>query len=327
MQECHLAVTATLMDLAGTRTGKYSRASQTLSYLSLGSHTYLANRTHVPGTVTIAGLKTCSVQQADVKLLIRANGSEISAQLQQPLPAEKLRQNGVVTAKSKTELFSFVSADSGVLIPANLADDQEVTLIVEARCTAHDTTVQSTPVHVKTLVLCNSARFGTRDPGLGGDGWLRPLVRTVCDRLSAVVPGFSINDVSYMHAGACADHQTHEDGTHVDIRFTGYELQDATTLANLITMFEDEQVGHQIDYVYVTVTSAFAQLLRERISSDCQGITGLPAVNPVTKKCIAEVTSGGRYQVGRVLIKHIGGHSDHFHIHVHPEARQAPVSP
>ncbi len=323
MEKCHLAVTAALKDLAGTRTGEYARTSQQLGYLSLGTHTYLSGQTHIPGSITIAGLKTCSIQQDKVNLIIRANGAQISAALQQPLSEEKVRTTGYVTVESTTQLFSFASADSDVLILAGLAVEQDVTLTVEARCTAHGTTGQSTPIHCKTLVAYTGTRFGTRDPNLGGDGWARPLVRVVCDRLSTVIPGFEVNDISYMHAGACADHQTHEDGTHVDIRFTGYNLQDAATLANLVTMFEDAQVGNQIDYVYITVTPAFSQLLRERIANSCQAISGQPVANPVTAQCVAQATAGGNYHVGRVLIRHIGGHSDHFHIHVHPEARAA----
>lgn len=255
-----------------------------LSFLSLAPHTYFGGNTRVNGTISIAGSKQDSLQALSLEVLLGnsviATGN-LAASLRKSLLNQKFGDDEKIEINASQLLFDIPSSQ-GV---STLSD---VSLRVKATSASGEVATKdfgSVPVLTR---YTGTNRYGIgRDESVGGDDWVKPNVLPIISHFS----GIQINDISNMNGGKFPPHGTHQDGTHIDGWFNGYNARNAAVAATMIGYLNDPTYGSNIRTVYVTFSRT--------------------ATNPFWN-AIKDVTlNDGR--LARDVIVPIAGHDTHFH--------------
>lgn len=288
--------------------GTHFNNVERLSYLSASAPNPAASQdVRVFGSINVTGPadQTVSAVRLDViqggKVVTTANlDGERSGLVGKPLG-----QKGLNAQQSGAKRKSRGTADGGNLyIPLfrlgttqlaniNASNDGSLTLKVVVQTSGGQEASFSQDVQI--LTRYTGARYGQdRDPEEGGDDWTLPSVKTVVDHFASTIPGFSVNDMSHMNGGDTPDHQSHETGTSADFVFDGFDRFDKDTAARLADILHDQTYGSRVRLIYVTFGRDFGAVV-EKWNKD----------NP-------------NRNLNRV--QNIGGHRDHFHMEVNPQA-------
>jgi hypothetical protein len=252
-----------------------------LTYLSASDHTYFGGNTRVHGTITIQGPEEDTLEELTVEVL--EGGRIATGTLAAGVQGTLLTQFGAdeeIKLDASQLLFEIPGAQ---LAAANQSNNGQLTLRVKARSSSGETAEKDFGPVTKLVRFTGANRYGQRDPGRGGDDWVKPTVRVFI-----AGAGQTWGDFSNMNGGSFApDHTSHQTGNSADGHFANYNVRNATTAATIIGHLNTH--GMRIRTVYVTFApgSAFANAIAGVTLNDGRAATA--------------------------VIRNFGGHAGHFH--------------
>ncbi|BCJ48852.1 hypothetical protein Asp14428_03270 [Actinoplanes sp. NBRC 14428] len=245
-----------------------------LQRMSVSAHGYFGGVTRVHGSLTVEGDEDDTLQELTLEV-VQAGAVVATGTLEPGLTGTLYRRFG------DTETIELAAVQLLFRVPAaDVAAGDQVSLRVRAR-SAGDTAQKDFGAVQKLERYAAGNRYGGRDEAVGGDDWVRPGVRTFLTGIGAVTWG----DMSNMHGGTFAPHQTHQVGHSADGWFAGYNARNAATAATVVAQLNAN--GLRITQVYVTFTPAFQAAIQGVVLTD-----GRQAVN---------------------VIRNVAGHDTHFH--------------
>jgi hypothetical protein len=219
---------------------------------------------------------------------------------------------GVLEVGVSDHLFDIVSSVG----TADVSQDSTVTLVLVAE------TQLGGSARVNVSAACNpgcqtlvhhapAIRAGLRDVGFcidrsgnltsdacGGDDWIRPSHISNADYLvNSGLIDLGINDISNMHGGRFEPHNSHGNGTVMDVKKTGYPPRDGAAAQVVLAVLNDPVVGLKIRRVYVT---------------DPDPATLAPGQVPILTALQGVVLADGR--LASDVVAHQSNHTGHFHL-------------
>ena len=273
-----------------------------LAYLSAADHNYFNKNTRIHGTITITGPKDEKLHSLLLKVMQRGNvvaTADLSLDLESTLlnvpfgPHEKLQVN---TSRLLYELLASEAAK------VDGSKDGKLTLRARAACTdGQETTKDYHDVEI-LVRYTNDNRFGTRDPDVGGDDWVKPSVKPVVEHFTQ----FTWNDFSNMNGGPFHPHKSHNTGNDVDGYFPNYEKINEATAQTLIDALNDGTYGARITNVFVSF-KAWDEVTN-----------GIIIHHPAHPDFQAKIdnTTLNRGGPASVVITHEPDHHTHFHFRI-----------
>lgn len=226
-----------------------------LKFLSVGdSNPYFHGINPIHGTITLKGKATTKLSSLELEII--QDGEVVAkAGLHSDAAAILIGQE---FGSDKT--LAITLSDNLFDLPVSEAekvDDSangKLTLRVVAQSTDGETVQKDyeTPVQILTR-FTDSNRYGQRDEGRGGDDWALPFTVELAEHFTSVTYG----DFSNINAGSFKpDHETHENGRHLDGWFDGYNARNGATADKMIDYLNDPDYGSHIKTVYVTFSKS-----------------------------------------------------------------------
>lgn len=217
-----------------------------LNFLSVAPHGYFQGDTRVRGSITLIGNPQDTLQKLELEV-IRDGQAIATGTLDTSTGRDLLTPFGQDGRITGSLLFNIDSAQ----FTEDYANGT-VALKVKAQSGSGETAEKPFNHPLEILVrYTEDNRYGQRDPGRGGDDWVKPSVKSLLEIYGSNYGSLEIGDISNMNAGIFPPHGLHHTGNDVDGWYEGYFPRDANTAAIMIQMLNEPE-GSDISLVYVT---------------------------------------------------------------------------
>jgi Penicillin-insensitive murein endopeptidase len=277
-----------------------------LRHLSTDFHPYFEANTRIHGTVTVTGavhdklgILVLDIRRGDTTAFAFLRDSARRKLIGVPFGVDRK-----VTIDTSQLLFELPSSQAALF---NRNVDGPVQLRLTAGAAGDGSMVRLGLGDRPRLVRYKqNNRYGPRDEIKGGDDWVRPTVRPILVSLFVHFPALRYGDMSNMNGGSFSPpHNSHQNGTDVDVKFPGYEDRDAAVARTIVRHLNDPLNGSAIQRVFVEYNKPGGAVF-----------PGRPTPDPFWLAIRDVILNDGRR--ARDVILPLGGHDTHFHWRINP---------